>query len=67
VHTLVFDLTAPVELPQTLMGYLFPDRDREHYHLATIAVASTVEDARRCFGFSRAARLGFAGRHGTAP
>jgi hypothetical protein len=57
--TLVFDLTAPVELPQTLMGYLFPDRDREHYHLATIAVASTVEDARRCFGFSPRCALGF--------
>ena len=60
--TLVFDFTAPVELPQTLVGYLFPERDREHYHLATIA-ASTVEDARRCFGaglgFSPRCALGF--------
>jgi hypothetical protein len=53
--TLVFDFTAPVELPRTLVEYLFPERDRDHYHLATIAVASTVEDARRCFG----AGLGF--------
>jgi hypothetical protein len=61
--TLVFDFTAPVELPQTLVDYLFPERDRDHYHLATIVVASTVENARRCFGaglgFSPGCALGF--------
>lgn len=48
--TLFIDFTTPVELPPTLVDHLFPDRDKDHYHLATIFVASTAEDVRQYFG-----------------
>jgi len=48
--TLFFDFTAPVDMPPTLMRHLFPGRDGDHYHLATIAVAWTFEAGCRCFG-----------------
>ena len=44
--TIFLDLTKPVELPETFLRHLFSD----HFHLWTLAVASTIEDARRCFG-----------------
>jgi hypothetical protein len=44
--TIFLDFTQPVELPETFLRHLFSD----HFHLWTLAVASTVEDARRCFG-----------------
>jgi hypothetical protein len=44
--TVFLDLTKPVELPETFLRHLFSD----HFHLWTLAVASTIEDARRSFG-----------------
>ena len=44
--TIFLDLTKPVELSETFLRRLFSD----HFHLWTLAVACTVEDARRCFG-----------------
>lgn len=44
--TIFLDLTQPVELPEPFLRNLFSD----HFHLWTLAVASSVEDARRCFG-----------------
>jgi hypothetical protein len=44
--TIFLDLTKPFELPPSFIRHLFSD----HFHLWTIAVASTVEHARRCFG-----------------
>lgn len=44
--TIFLDLTQPVELPETFLRHLFSD----HFHLWTLAVASSAEDARRCFG-----------------
>ena len=44
--TVFLDLTTPLELPRTFLRHLFSD----HFHLWTVAVAQTVEDARRCFG-----------------
>lgn len=51
--TLFLDLTTLVELPPALVRHLFP-QDQDHYHLGTIAVASTAEDVRRCFGVATA-------------
>jgi hypothetical protein len=48
--TLFLDLTTLGELPPALVRHLFP-QDQDHYHLGTIAAASTAEDVRRCFGF----------------
>jgi hypothetical protein len=49
--TLFFDLTTTsVELPEALLRHLFPPHHQDHYHLGTIAVASAIEDVRRCFG-----------------
>jgi len=53
--TLFLDLTTPVTLPSSLVRHLlanldFSSLERDHYHLATIAVASTTHDAFRCFG-----------------
>lgn len=57
--TIFLDLTKPVELPETFLRHLFSD----HFHLWTLAVASTIEDARRCFGpgmeFAPLCMLGF--------
>lgn len=44
--TIFLDLTKPRKLPQTFLRHLFSD----YFHLWTIAVARTAEDARRCFG-----------------
>jgi len=44
--TIFLDLTQPIELSEPFLRRLFSD----HFHLWTLAVASSVEDARRAFG-----------------
>jgi hypothetical protein len=44
--TVLLDLTQPFQLPEPFVRHLFSD----YFHLWTLVVASTTEEARGCFG-----------------